>query len=104
MTEETNTIRRSELPEMTTVKSSNIYAIGYDVANKMMFVLFSKDSPVVYRYPHINVERYRFVMDAESVGRAFASSIKVYSNSQPELMHEKLTLVGDGVSVQESSP
>ena len=43
-----NTIRRSELPKMLPVVSSNIYSIGYDKDNKMLYVLFSKDAPAVY--------------------------------------------------------
>lgn len=100
-----NTIRRSELPKMLPVVSSNIYSIGYDKDNKMLYVLFSKDAPAVYRYPQIDENRYKFVVEAESVGKAFASSIKSYSRTvDPSLAHEKLTLVGDGVSVVESSP
>lgn len=99
-----DTIRRSELPEMKPVVSSNIHSIGYDAANKLMYVLFAKDAPCVYRYPQVDEERYRFVINAESVGKAFASSVKARSKDDPSLYYDKLKLVGDGVAVTESSP
>lgn len=102
--EEVGTIRRSELPDMQPVVSSNIYAIGYDTVNKAMFVLFAKDAPYVYRYPQIDAERFNFVRKAESIGKAFAANIKAYSASDPTLAHEKLKLLGDGVAVVEGSP
>ena len=101
---EVGTIRRSELPDMLPVVSSNIHSIGYDKVNKAMYVLFSKDAPVVYRYPQIDEERFQFVRKAESIGKAFSSTIKAYSASDPSLTHEKLKLVGDGVAVVEGSP
>lgn len=97
-------IRRSELPDMKPVVSSNIYAIGYDPVNKEMFVLFAKDAPYVYRYPQIDAERFNFIRKAESIGKAFASNITRTVCLDPTLAHEKLRLLGDGVAVVEGSP
>ena len=101
--EEVGTIRRSALPTMFRVISSNIWSMGYDDPNKMMYVLFGKDAEFVYRYPQIDKEQFLSVYKAESIGKALGT-VKAAAASDPALAHEKLKLIGDGVSVVESSP
>lgn len=60
--------------ERTPVKSSNVKAIGYDADNKVLEVEFHNGG--LYQYKQVPKLVYNRLMTAESIGKAFVSSIK----------------------------
>lgn len=61
-----------KLPTMKKVESSNIDSVGHGEGG--LFVRFKGGG--VYRYPHADASVYREMLDADSVGSFFASSIR----------------------------
>lgn len=59
---------------MIPVESSNIKAIGYDPANKVLKVQFL--SGVTWQYSGVPPEEHAALMDAESKGSYFARHIR----------------------------
>ncbi len=60
--------------EMTNVRSSNIKAVGYNVATQDCYVQFS--SNVVYRYAEVPEDYYNKVISSPSAGKALNELIK----------------------------
>ncbi len=56
------------------VKSSAIAAIDYDKAQKVLFVLFKAGS--IHAYHDVSEFKFNSLVNAESVGKYFNSSIK----------------------------
>lgn len=60
--------------KMHDVDSSNLKAVGYDQKNDLLRVEFRNGG--VYEYLDVPATAYADMMTAESVGKAFSSSIK----------------------------
>ncbi len=60
--------------EMEFVESSNIIALGYDIATDTMGVTFKGGK--TYHYAGVPVETYMEVRTSNSVGRAFLDLIR----------------------------
>jgi hypothetical protein len=61
-------------PEMTEVKSSLIFAIGYDEAQKELTVEFKKGG--TYAYKPVPYPVYTAMQEAQSVGSFFLRNVK----------------------------
>jgi KTSC domain len=59
----------------TAVSSSDVKSIGYDEARKQLVVRFHS-SPAIYLYSGVPKRIYTRLMNATSVGRAFAEHVK----------------------------
>jgi hypothetical protein len=70
------------LPELQLVKSSNVYAIGYSIRDRKLFVQFrasGSDMPspgVIYRYDDVPITVWRRFKSASSKGHFLAAHIK----------------------------
>lgn len=61
-------------PPMQDVDSSNIKRIGYDRIAQVLYVEFH--SGRAYRYSLVPVTEYKYLLEAESVGKTFNARIK----------------------------
>ena len=59
--------------DMKNVKSSNLMAIGYDEAKKILAVRFNSG---VWHYEGVSPEQHRALMSAESIGKHFHQNIR----------------------------
>lgn len=59
--------------KMIPVTSTNIVAIGYEPADRYLFVQFAKDT---FRYEDVSPETWGAFLGAESKGKFFAAEIK----------------------------
>lgn len=60
--------------ERKAVESSQVKAVGYDPATKVLEVEFH--SGAIYQYPGAEPDVYEGLMNAESVGRFFNQNVK----------------------------
>lgn len=69
-----------KLPEMVSVKSSQIKAIGHDSKTNTLFIQFNKGG--FYSYTPVTSEAHKEMMSAESQGKYFHANIR--SNTRIE--------------------
>lgn len=67
--------------ELHAVDSSQLKSCGYNLETGKLFVEFKGGS--VYRYDNVAVETFQEMMQAESKGRFFISSIKKFPDKYP---------------------
>ena len=60
--------------KMIPVKSSNLKAVGYDPASKMLHVEFHSGS--TFAYPGVEPEQHSAMMESSSIGSHFHTHIK----------------------------
>jgi hypothetical protein len=71
-----------ELPALQHVKSSNVFAIGYSIRDRKLFVQFraaGSERPVpgaIYRYDDVPITVWRRFKEAKSKGHFLAAHIK----------------------------
>ena len=61
---------------LTSVKSSNIAAQGYDPVSQVLAIRFTGGSDKIYHYKSVPPEVAEEFAKADSIGRAFASMIR----------------------------
>jgi hypothetical protein len=61
-------------PQLSPVESSSIAAVGYDAAERILWVRFVNGA--TYRYRDVPPAKYKDFMRAESKGRYFNSEIR----------------------------
>lgn len=61
---------------MTPVTSNQVAAIGYDAANKILAVTFTRGPGNVYHYPNVEPETHAAFVSADSIGTFFGKHIK----------------------------
>jgi KTSC domain len=70
--------------KMTSVKSSQIKAVGHDPKTKTLAVEFNGGG--LYHYPNVTAEQHKALMEAESIGSHFHKNIKI----NPDHPHKKI--------------
>lgn len=68
-------------PEMISVESSQIEAVGHDEASSALLVRFKNHS--VYQYQNVGKELFQALLAAESVGKFFHAEIKKHPDRFP---------------------
>lgn len=69
------------LPEMHSVVSSHIAAIGYDAPSRALYVRF--ESGATWRYENVEATLHRDFVAADSIGKFFAQRIKPGHHGAP---------------------
>lgn len=64
----------NNLPELISVSSSNVNAVGYDQQTNTLFVQFNDMS--IYKYFDVPQSMYKSLLNASSVGKYLAQNIK----------------------------
>lgn len=73
-----------EVPTMKKVKSSNIYAIGYDKVNRTLYIMFGQPEPKsIYSYKNISPQMYKKLIEAKSHGSFFSANIRKNPKKYP---------------------
>lgn len=62
--------------ELLAVNSSQVKAVGYDVATQTLAVSFTRGSGAIYHYPNVTPELHARFLAAESMGRFHGEHIK----------------------------
>lgn len=75
MTTEAKDVVKNDIA-LSPVDSSQIAAVGYDLATKRLAVQFKSNTSVVYHYPGVTLGQYEEFVKAESLGRHFRLHIK----------------------------
>ncbi|RIK39833.1 MAG: KTSC domain-containing protein [Chloroflexi bacterium] len=63
----------TEVAQLVTVRSTMLYAIGYNAATETLEVVFNSGG--IYRYFHVPPDVYRGLVAAESKGRYMWSNV-----------------------------
>ena len=58
------------------VESTQVGAIGYDLATKTLVVQFKRGARAIYHYPNVESETFEAFKAAESIGVFFGQHIK----------------------------
>ena len=58
------------------VESSQVKAIGYDVATKTLACQFAHGLGSIYHYPNVEPETYKAFIGSESIGKFFGKHVK----------------------------
>lgn len=76
--------------EMHDVVSSNMGAIGYDPATRILRIKFKKNKTHMFDYLDVPPEVYNKLEKAPSRGKFFQANIKSFYNfNKVEIVHEK---------------
>jgi hypothetical protein len=62
--------------ELQDVDSSQVKAIGYDLATKTLAVRFTRGPGAIYHYPNVEPDTHAALTSAESVGSYFTQNIR----------------------------
>lgn len=64
------------IPELTRIKSTNIYSIGYDEINSKLYIKFKTNKKTTYVYKNVPISIYQSLCNSKSKGTYHSEYIK----------------------------
>jgi hypothetical protein len=87
--------KKNSIPR-SSVSSSNIYSVGYDISTRRLDVQFLNNPDFIYRYLDVEQEIYEEMIESSSVGRYYIKYIRgQYTCEKIEATEDDLVSVND---------